>query len=93
MQQARALLSIALGEAENLGSIQSNPVRKVKNPQLTERQISPLTLEEVKRLLKTYEGTYLSARLHLALVCGLRQVEALGLNQKPLLSPKFEIKV
>jgi integrase len=80
MQQARALLSIALGEAENQGSIQSNPVRKVKNPQLTERQISPLTLEEVKRLLKTYEGTYLSARLHMALICGLRQGEALGLR-------------
>ncbi|CAB4837122.1 MAG: tyrosine-type recombinase/integrase [Actinobacteria bacterium] len=80
LQQARALLSIALGEAENLGSIQSNPVRKVKNPQLTERQISPLTLEEVKRLLKTYEGTYLSARLHMALICGLRQGEALGLR-------------
>ena len=80
LQQARALLSIALGEAENLGSIQSNPVRKVKNPQGAERQISPLTLEEVKRLLKTYEGTYLSARLHLALICGLRQGEALGLR-------------
>ncbi len=82
LQQARALLSIALGEAENLGSIQSNPVRKVKNPQLAERQISPLTLEEVKRLLNTYEGTYLSARLHLALICGLRQGEALGLCWK-----------
>ncbi len=80
LQQARALLSIALREAENQGSIQSNPVRKVKNPQGTERQISPLTLEEVKRLLKTYEGTYLSARLHLALICGLRQGEALGLR-------------
>jgi integrase len=82
LQQARALLSIALSEAENLGSIQSNPVRKVKNPQGAERQISPLTLEEVKRLLKTYEGTYLSARLHLALICGLRQGEALGLCWK-----------
>jgi integrase len=82
LQQARALLSIALGEAENLGFIQSNPVRKVKNPQGAERQISPLTLEEVKRLLKTYEGTYLSARLHMALICGLRQGEALGLCWK-----------
>jgi integrase len=80
LQQARALLSIALGEAENLGSIQSNPVRKVKNPQLAEHQISPLTLEEVKRLIETYKGTFLSARLHMALICGLRQGEALGLR-------------
>ena len=32
IQQARALLSISLGEAENLSYISSNPVRKVNNP-------------------------------------------------------------
>ena len=80
LQQARALLSIALGEAENQGSIQSNPVRKVKNPQGGERSFSPLTIGEVKRLLNTYEGTYLCARLHLALICGLRQGEVIGLR-------------
>ena len=79
-QQARALLSIALAEAENLNLIMVNPVRKVKNPQGSTRVISPLKIEEVKRLLKTYEGTYLSARLHIAMVCGLRQGEALGLR-------------
>ncbi len=80
MQQARAVLSICLTEAENLDYIPANPVRKVKNPQNSERNFSPLTLDEVKRLLKTYEGTYLCARLHLALLCGLRQGEALGLQ-------------
>ena len=79
-QQARALLSISLAEAENLNLIAVNPVRKVKNPQGSTRVISPLKIEEVKRLLKTYEGTYLSARLHIAMVCGLRQGEALGLR-------------
>ena len=79
-QQARALLSIAFAEAENLNLIAVNPVRKVKNPQGSTRVISPLKIEEVKRLLKTYEGTYLSARLHIAMVCGLRQGEALGLR-------------
>jgi integrase len=79
-QQARALLSVALGEAENLDYIQLNPVRKVKNPQGGERSITPLKLDEVKRLLATYKGTYLSARLHIALLCGLRQGEALGLR-------------
>ena len=80
LQQARALLSISLGEAENQGIIQSNPVRKVKNPQGGEREINPLTIDEVKRLLNAYNETYLSARLHLALICGLRQGEALGLR-------------
>ena len=79
-QQTRALLSIAFGEAENLNLILVNPVRKVKNPQGSARVISPLKIDEVKRLLKTYEGTYLAARLHVALICGLRQGEALGLR-------------
>ena len=79
-QQTRALLSIALGEAENLDYIALNPVRKVKNPQSKEKSHNPLSMEEVKRLLKTFEGTYLCARLHIALICGLRQGEALGLS-------------
>ena len=78
-QQARALLSITLKAAEEQELIENNPVRKVRNPQNLEGQISPLNIDEVKRLLKTYNGTYLSARLHIALLCGLRQGEALGL--------------
>lgn len=84
IQQARALLSISLGEAENLSYIATNPVRKVKNPINSQKTISPLTLDEVKRLLKTYEGTYLCARLHVALICGLRQGEAIGLRWQDL---------
>jgi len=80
MQQTRALLSIVLEQAESLELIASNPVKKVKNPQLKSRSISPLSLEEVRRLLGTYRGTSMGARLHVALVCGLRQGEALGLT-------------
>jgi integrase len=79
-QQARALLSVALGEAENNEYIPSNPVKKVRIPMNKNREIEPLTIEEVKRLLETYKGTYMSARLHIALLCGLRQGEALGLR-------------
>jgi integrase len=94
IQQARALLSIALGEAENLSYITSNPVRKVKNPINSQKTISPLTLDEVKRLLKTYEGTYLCARLHIALICGLRQGEAIGLRWQglDLAAGKLEVR-
>ena len=80
MQQARVLLSIGFKAAEDQGLINDNPVRRVRNPQNRETQITPLTIEEVKRLLATYKGTYLSARLHIALICGLRQGEALGLQ-------------
>jgi integrase len=83
-QQARAVLSIAFTEAEFQNLIAENPIRKVKNPQGKSKEISPLTLEEVKRLLSTYKLTYLSARFHIALLCGLRQGEALGLRWKDL---------
>ena len=79
-QQARALLSVALRDAEYKGYILINPVTRVRNPQGKRIEISPLTIEEVKRLLKTYSGTFLGARLHIALICGLRQGEALGLT-------------
>jgi integrase len=83
-QQARALLSIALKGAEDQELIESNPVRKVRNPQNREGQINPLSINDVKRLFATYEGTYLSLRLHIALLCGLRQGEALGLRWSDL---------
>ncbi len=79
-QQARALLSVALGEAENRGYIALNPVKKVRIPVNRVKEIHPLGIEDVKRLLETYKGTYMSARLHIALLCGLRQGEALGLR-------------
>jgi integrase len=79
-QQARAVLAVALSEAENTNLISVNPVRKVRNPQGVGKVLTPLKIEEVRRLLKTYQGTFLSARLHISLICGLRQGEALGLR-------------
>ncbi len=83
-QQARALLAVALDEAQGLNFITINPVRNVRNPQGVGKVLTPLKIEEVRRLLKTYQGTFLSARLHIALVCGLRQGEALGLRWQDL---------
>ncbi len=80
MQQTRALLSIALASAEDKGFIGSNPVKKVKNPTGLQSTFTPLTIEEVRRLLSTFSGTFMAARLHIALVCGLRQGESLGLR-------------
>ena len=83
-QQARALLSVALRQAEDNGYISSNPVSKVRIPLNRSKEIEPLTVEEVRRLLSTFEGTYLAARLHIALLAGLRQGEALGLCWKDI---------
>jgi integrase len=79
-QQARALLSVALQDAERNDLISTNPVKRVRSPQVKRIEIDPLTINEVKRLISTYAGTYLEARLHIALICGLRQGEALGLT-------------
>ncbi len=83
-QQARALLSVGLGEAENKGYIALNPVKKVRVPINRVKEMHPLGIEDVKRLLETYKGTYMSARLHIALLAGLRQGEALGLRWKDI---------
>ena len=80
LQQTRSFLSVGMKSAEDKGLITNNPIEKVRNPKYRPQEISPLSLEEVRRLLKTYEGTYMGARLHIALVCGLRQGEALGLR-------------
>lgn len=79
-QQSRALLSVALRDAEYKGYILVNPVTRVRNPQGKRIEISPLSIQEVKQLLNTYSDTYLGGRLHIALICGLRQGEALGLT-------------
>jgi integrase len=79
-QQARALLSVALQDAERKEFILVNPVKKVRVPINRVKEIDPLGIEDVRRLLDTYEGSYMSARLHIALLCGLRQGEALGLR-------------
>jgi integrase len=99
MQQARALLSIALAAAEEKGFIGVNPVKKVKNPTGITTSFTPLTIDEVKRLLTTFAGTFMSARLHIALICGLRQGESLGLRwqdidfEKGFLNLRVQIQV
>ena len=99
MQQARAVLSVALASAEDKGFIGSNPVKKVKNPSGSQSTFTPLTIEEVRRLLETFSGTYMSARLHIALICGLRQGESLGLRwqdvdfEKGMLHLKTQIQM
>ncbi len=79
-QQARALLAVALSEAENRNLISVNPVRKVRNPQGIGRVLTPLKIDEVKKLLRVNKESFFSARLHISLICGLRQGEALGLR-------------
>ena len=79
-QQARAILILACREGFESGAMIQNPAAGLRSIKLQSSPISPLTLDEVKRLLATYSGTAMGARLHIALLCGLRQGEALGLR-------------
>jgi integrase len=51
-----------------------------KPPRLTDKEIEPLTIEEVRRLLTAAARSRNSARWAVALALGLRQGEALGLK-------------
>ena len=77
-QQARALLCVALNAAMDLNLIGNNPAKEVPNIALNKKPITPLTSAEVKQALASVAGTFMEARLHLAVLCGLRQGEALG---------------
>jgi hypothetical protein len=77
-QQARALLCVALNAAMELNLIGINPAKEVPNIALSKKPITPLTSIEVKQALASVVGTFMEARLHLAVLCGLRQGEALG---------------
>ena len=79
-QQARAILILVCREGFESGAMIQNPASGLRSIKLQSSPISPLTLDEVRRLLSTYSGTAMGARLHIALLCGLRQGEALGLR-------------
>ncbi|NEB20521.1 tyrosine-type recombinase/integrase [Streptomyces coelicoflavus] len=70
----------ALNEAVRRGHLTRNPVQLAKAPRVSEEEIEPYTVEEVKRLLRAADDRRNSARWAVALALGLRQGEALGLK-------------
>lgn len=79
-QQARALLSVAFNYAIEMEIVMANPVKLVKNPSLPPTKRNPLSMEETQTLIKSVSGTFMAARIQIAVICGLRQGEALGLR-------------
>lgn len=92
-QQARALICVALNAAVELHLISSNPTKDVPNIALHKKPITPLTGDEVKKVLSSVAGTFMEARLHLALLSGLRQGEALGVRWSDIDFDKALLKV
>ncbi|MGW4640771.1 tyrosine-type recombinase/integrase [Sphaerisporangium sp. NPDC004334] len=71
----------ALNVAVRRGYLTSNPATLAKAPTVTEEEVEPYEIEEVKQLLKAAdELPRNSARWAVALALGLRQGEALGLK-------------
>jgi integrase len=78
--QAHRTIRTALGEAERRGHISRNPAALAKAPRLTDEEIEPYTVEEVRRLLVEAGKRRNSTRWAVALALGLRQGEVLGLK-------------
>ncbi|WP_240140014.1 tyrosine-type recombinase/integrase [Streptomyces sp. MUM 178J] len=80
IHQIHRTFRTALNEAVRRGHLTRNPVQLAKAPRVSEEEIEPYTVEEVKRLLRAADDRRNSARWAVALALGLRQGEALGLK-------------
>lgn len=81
-QQTRAILSAAFNDAAKDDLVTINPVKNSRQIDVTSLQIHPFTLDEVKHLLASTQDPRMNARIRLAVIYGLRQGEALGLQWK-----------
>ena len=92
-QQTRALLSAAFKRAVQDDLVSINPVTNSRPVKVDTPQIHPLNLDEIKRLLEVTKDAYMQARTRIAVLYGLRQGEALGLQWKDVDLDKGEIFV
>jgi integrase len=80
IHQAHRTLRTALNEAVRRRHLANNPARLAKAPQPSSEEITPYSVEEITRLLKSAASRRHPVRWYLALALGLRQGEALGLK-------------
>ena len=77
-RKARAIMSGVFSTAIRRDWCDSNPVSRVEVPDVIERPIEPLTMEEVERLeeaVQRPEHQDMQLSLHLMLYCGIRPTE------------------
>jgi integrase len=77
---ARVVLRNALNTALRWRLVTRNVASLVDAPRAVAREIQPLTVEQAKALIVTSKGTSLEAFVTVALSCGLRRGEILGLK-------------
>ena len=80
IELARAVLRSALADGERLQLVSSNAAGLVRLPTLKKRRIEPLSVEEATRFVAQASKHRLGALFTVALACGLRLGEALGLT-------------
>ena len=76
----RGVLRQALGHAEQMDLVGRNVARLARPPRIPHRPVSPLTVEQARIFLAAIRGDRLEALYLVALGCGLRQGEILGLR-------------
>jgi len=79
-----AVLHRALDRAAKWGLIVRNPADLVDPPKVPKKEFKPLSPEEAQRFLAAAEGDRFHALYVLAVTCGLRQGELLGLKWEDL---------
>lgn len=77
---ARTVLRAALSDAVRRELVSRNVASLVKPPKVSHREISPLTPEQARALLKAVSGTRDEALFTVAVALGLRMGEILGLR-------------
>ncbi len=75
----RAVLRQALGQAERWGLVTRNVARLAEPPRVPQREIRPLTPDQVRLFLEAIHGDRAEALYLVAVGVGLRQGEILGL--------------
>jgi integrase len=78
--QAHRTIRTALAEAVRRHHITSNPAVVARGPRITDDEIEPYSIEDVRRIMDAASGQRNSARWAVALSLGLRQGEALALR-------------
>ena len=83
----------ALNEAVRRGHLVRNPALLAKPPVLSDEEVEPYDVPEIRRLLEAASQRRNSARWALALALGLRQGEALGLEWDDVDLDKATIRI
>src|SRR3712207_2016572 len=80
VRDARAVLSVALSQAERWGLVARNAARLATTPKTEAREIVPLDFDGANAFLDAIRGHRLEALFRVALSLGIREGEALGLR-------------